>query len=297
MKRLLAIFSSFLLMGGSKAQSIAGAQKLLYYGRYDGAAHQLHALLQTDPSNTEAWWLLTQVYVHDHRLAALQDTLQAMPAAVRQQPMALCAEGLLFLARKEKDSASSCFNRALKATREKDPHVLLSVAIANETDHADSNDVKYAIDVLNKAIRRDKHNAELYVALGDAYRRLMDGANSYKAYSDALAQDSRSVDALYKLGKIFLTQNNTDMYLKYFDDAVNLDSMYAPAWFELYYHYYFRDVNTAKRCLDHYIAASDPSVENDYLMTDLLYASRKYSDAIEHAQGLITRQGKVSEPR
>jgi tetratricopeptide (TPR) repeat protein len=50
-------------------------------------------------------------------------------------------------------------------------------------------------------------------------------------------------------------------------------------------------------CLNHYIAASDPGVKNDYLLTDLLYASRKYDDAITHAQQLIADRGESSEPR
>lgn len=297
MKRLLFILLTFFLMGGSKAQSLAEAQKLLDYGRYDGAAHQLHSLLATDPANAGAWWLLTEVYVHQHRIPALRDTLRAMPAAIGQQPMALCTDGQLFLALHQKDSAAACFDRALAETRQKDPQVLLAAALAHETESSDTTDAHYAVDLLNKAIKRDKHDAQLYVALGDAYRRLMDGDNSYKAYADALAQDKRSADAMYKLGKIFVSQNNADMYLKYFNDAVQADSMYAPAWYELYYHWYFRDVNKARECLDHYIAASDPSVENDYLLTDLLYASQKYSEAIDHARRLISDQGKVSEPR
>ncbi|HVS97303.1 MAG TPA: tetratricopeptide repeat protein [Puia sp.] len=297
MKRLLFTALTIFLMGGSKAQSLAGAQKMLDYGRYDGAAHQLHVLLQTDPANTEAWWLLSQVYVHQRRLPALRDTLRYLPAAVTGQPMALCARGLLFLALHQKDSARTRFDQALAETKQKDPHVLLAVATADETDPADTTDARHAIDLLNKAIRRDKHNPRLYIALGDAWRRLLDGGSAYKAYSDALAQDSRSVDAMFRLGKIFVSQNNPDMYLKYFNEAVAADSTYAPAWYELYYHYYFRDVYMAKRCLDHYIAASDPSLENDYLLTDLLYASRQYTAAINHAQQLIARQGSVTEPR
>jgi tetratricopeptide (TPR) repeat protein len=87
------------------------------------------------------------------------------------------------------------------------------------------------------------------------------------------------------------------MYLKYFNEATEADALYGPAWYELYYHYYFRDVNKAMDCLDHYIAASDASVANDYLVTDLLYASRKYAAAIDRAQRLIAQQGKVTEPR
>ena len=295
MQKLLLAVCTFFLMGGSKAQSIAEAQKLLYYERFDGAAHLLQTQLHSDPNNAEAWWLLTQIYVHKHRIPQLKDTLQAMPAAIRQQPMALCVFGQLALEQRQKDSAAVFFAQALKETKEKDPIVLLAVATAHQD--ADSGNAQYAIELLNKAIKRDKHNAELYVALGNAYRKLADGTNAYTAYNNALAQDSKDVEAMYRLGKIFVTQANPDMYLKYFNQAVAADSMYAPAWYELYYYYYFRDVNKAMQCLDHYVASTDPGPNNDYLITDLLYASRKYQAAIDHAQQLIASQGATSEPR
>jgi len=294
-KILFFTVCTFFFMGGSKAQSTAEARKLLYYERFDGAAHALQTLLKTDPNNSEAWWLLTQTYVDKHRIPGLHDTLQQMPATVRQQPLGLCALGALALEEHKNDSALGYFNQALRMTKEKDPSILLAVATAEQC--GDSVTAKSAIAVLNKAIKRDKHDPEVYVALGNVYRRLMDGTNAYKAYEDALAQDPRAVDAMYRIGKIFATQENPEMYLKYFNQAVTTDSLYAPAWFELYYYYYFRDVKKAMACLDHYVAASDPGIENDYLITDLLYASRKYQAAIDHAQQLIAAQGKVTEPR
>jgi len=282
-------------MGGSKAQSTAEARKLLYYERYDGAAHVLQSLLKTDAGNSEAWWLLTQTYVAKHRIPALHDTLQLMPTAARQQPLGLCALGELALEEHKNDSATAYFNQALTLTKEKDPSILNAVATAEQS--GDSTTAQSAIALLNKAIKRDKHDAELYVTLGNVYRRLMDGTNSYKAYEDALAQDPKAVDAMYRIGKIFVSQDNSEMYLKFFNQAVAADSLYAPAWYELYYYYYFRDVNKAMECLDHYIAATDPGIENDYLVTDLLYASRKYQAAIDHAQQLVAAQGAVTEPR
>jgi len=297
MKKMLFVVVIFFMMGGSKAQSLAEARKLLYYDRYDGAAHQLHSFLEANPINSEGWLLLTQVYIHQKHIPALRDTLSKMSYDVQQQPLGICANGQLLLMEHRKDSAMSYFQRALQMTKEKDVPVLLAVARAEET--ADSSDANYAfaIDVLNKAIKRDKRDADLYVELGNIYRRLMDGTNSYKAYQDALTQDPKNAEALYRTGKIFVTQNNPEMYLKYFNDAVAADPLYGPAWYELYYHYYFRDVNKAKDCLDHYIAAADPSINNDYLVTDLLYSSRKYPEAIGHAQQLIAQQGKVTEPR
>lgn len=297
MNRLLLFALIFLMMGGSKAQSTAEARKLLQYERYDGAAHQLHSFLQGNVANAEAWLLLTQVYIHQKRIPALRDTLSKMPYDAQQQPLGICALGQLLLQEHHRDSAMVYFDRALKMTKEKDVPVLLAIARAQETaDSADAN-YAFALDLLNKGIRRDKHDVDLYIEMGNIYRRLIDGTNSYKAYQDALAEDPHNVEALYRLAKIFITQNNSETYLKYLNDAVTADAMYGPAWFELYYHYYFRDVNKAKDCLDHYIAASDHSVTNDYLVTDLLYSSRKYAEAITRAQQLIAQQGKGVEPR
>ncbi len=283
------------MMGGLKAQSLAEARKLMYYERYDGAAHQLQVLLEADPNNAQAWWLLTQVYVHRHHLQPIKDSLRQIPILLLESPLILCAKGQVLLEQHQKDSAAVYFGKALDQTKEKDPVVL--AAIAQAQVEADSGDAQYAIDLLNKAIRKEKHSPELYVELGDAYRRLGDGGESYKAYQDALALDARYAKANYRAGKIFVTQNNPEQYLKYFNAAVAADSLYAPAWYELYYHDYFRDVNKAMDDLNHYIVATDPGIRNDYLVTDLLYASRKYQEAIQKAQHLISRQGGVSEPR
>jgi predicted Zn-dependent protease len=295
MRKLLLLLTTVFMMGGSKAQSIAEAREQLYYERYDGAAHLLQNLLHADPNNSEAWLLLTQTYVHRRRISALHDTLSNMPVEASRQPLGLCALGQLALEEHRKDSAAHYFDEALAITKQKDPVILLAIARAHQS--ADSGDAQYAVTLLDMAIKRDKHDPGLYVALGDAYRRLADGGSSFKAYEDALAQDKRYAAALYRIGKIFISQNNPDMYVKYFNDAVSMDSLYAPAWYELYYYNYFRDVNKAMICLNHYVAATDPSVANDYLITDLLYASRKYQAAIDHAQELIARQGGTSEPR
>ncbi|HEY6900881.1 MAG TPA: tetratricopeptide repeat protein [Puia sp.] len=293
-KLLLSIGIILFVMGGPRAQSISEARKLLYYERYDGAAHQLQTLIKADPNNTEAWWLLTQAYLHQNRPQAIRDSLQYLPAAVAGQPFALCIRGQLALEQSRKDSANGYFSKALAMTKEKDPVILQAIAKAHQD--ADSGNAQYALELLDKAAKKDRKNPEIYVAEGDAYRKIQDGGQAFKAYQEALNQDSKYAKALYKQGKIFVTQNNAEQYLKYFNDAVAADSSYAPAWYELYYHYYFRDVNKAAEYLNHYIANTDPGVQNDYLVTDLLYSSRKYNEAIRHAQQLLG-QSNTAEPR
>jgi len=201
----------------------------------------------------------------------------------------------LLLQQKKTAEAKNQFDAALKKTKEKDAEVLEAIAKAHF--EASSGDANYAAELLEKAIKRDKRNPELYVLIGDVYRKLMNGSESYKAYERALSINPDNPAANYKLGKIFLTQNNQEMYLKYFHKAVQLDSMYTPALYELYYHYYFRDVNQAMKYLDKYIAASDYDIKNELMVTDLLFASRKYPDAIKSAAELIQKLGPDAEPR
>jgi tetratricopeptide (TPR) repeat protein len=294
-KKLTIATCLLLMMGSLRSQSTIEAYRLLYYQRYEGATHLLQSILKADPNNAEAWWLLTRAYLHSGKTNIIRDSLRILPRGNADAPLVLCAYGQVLLQDNKKDSAGLCFNKALDETKQKDPRVMLAIALAQQD--APAGDAGYAIDLLNRAIKRDKRNPELYVALGNAYRKLANGAESYKAYQSALEQDSRYAEAAYRMGKIFLSQANEPMYVKYFNDAVAADSLFGPAWYELYYHYYFKDVNKAMDCLLHYIAASDKSSANDYLLTDLLYASRKYQDAIQHAQLILGQQGQQAEPR
>jgi len=294
-KKLTFSICLLFVMGGLRSQSTVEAYRLLYYQRYEGAAHLLQSIIKANPNNAEAWWLLTRTYLHNGKADIIRDSLRLLPVGNANAPLILCSYGQVLLQDHKKDSAMLYFNKALEETKQKDPKVLLAIAIAQQD--APEGDAAYAIDMLNRAIKRDKRNPELYVAMGNAYRKLANGTESYKAYQAALDQDNRYAEADYRLGKIFVSQGNDVMYVKYFNDAVTADSLYAPAWYELYYHYYFKDVNKAMDCLQRYIAASDKSSTNDYLLTDLLYASRKYQDAIQHAQQILGQQGQQTEPR
>ncbi|MHA4811394.1 tetratricopeptide repeat protein [Flavitalea flava] len=295
MKKVLFLALFVPVMGRLAAQPLQDAQKILNYERYDSAIHLMQKAIQANPNNTEAWWLLTQAYLGKDKIKPIKDSLLQLPAGNRNAPFVLCAYGYVLLQEHKKDSAAIYFNKALEETREKDPAILLAIGKA-QVD-APAGDANYAIDLLNKALKKDKHNAELYVTLGNAYRKLQNGSDSYKAYQNALQQDNNCAGASFRLGKIFISQGNPEMYLKYFNDAIRSDPNYAPAWYELYFYYYFRDVHKAADYLNHYIESSDKNIKNDYLLTDLMFVSKKYEDAIRNARRLIDRQGQKADPK
>ncbi|MEO5683627.1 MAG: tetratricopeptide repeat protein [Chitinophagaceae bacterium] len=283
------------ISGNARAQSLDTAKQLIYHERFGSAVTVLHDFLKSDPGNGTAWYLLARAYIGAGTQAVFNDTLQLAPEGVKDQPLIKSVLGHILLIRGDSLAAKAEFNHALKNSKMKDPGVLAEIASAHIATK-DGNAV-YALELLQKAIKKDKHSPALYVLTGDAYRKLMDGGNAYKAYQEALAKDKTYAEADYKIGKIYTSQKNAGQYLPSFEKAVAADPQYAPALYELYYHYYFTNLNLAKGYLTKYIQTSDYNIKNDYLVTDMLYATGKFSEAIAMADALIKKEGKAVQPR
>ena len=286
MKQIL--FFIFFMSGGYGiyAQSLQDAKTRMYDERYISASELLRNTIKSDSRSAEAWYLLTLCYLNDNKISSFWDSVPPVPAELENAPYIECAKGNVLLRRGKKDSAAAFFNSALNQTRQKDPAILLAVAIAHI--RADSGNATYALDLLSKAIKLDKKNPALYVEQGNAFRRLYNGTEAYKSYTKAIDINPAYAEAYYRLGKLFVTQNNPDMFLKYFRQATTADTSYAPAWYALYYYYYFKDPGQALVYLNRYISASDPDPVNNYRRADLLYLSKKYPEAIREADWLVS---------
>ncbi len=292
--------ASLLLLCGAMSvtamsQTIQDAKKSLYYERYNTAKEQLQHIVKTDPANAESWYLLSKAYIMSKDAAPLKQVLATSPADVQSAPFYQVAYGSYLLNAGNKDSARYYFDQALDKKGQKNPDLLAAVANAHIVTRA--GDVNYAIELLNKAIDRDKKDPALYTLLGDAFRKLGNGSEAYKVYSAGLDKDGKYAAGLYRMGKIFISQKNPEMYLKYFNQALEADSSYAPALYEMYYHYYFTDPQKAMAYFKQYVAKSDPDKDNDVLYTDLLYLNKQYQAAIANARQLLDRNSGDSMPR
>lgn len=273
------------------SQDIKQAKQFLYHERYSSAETVLHQILKNAPTNAEAWYLLTQAYLKQNKTKAITDSLGLAPNEIKDEPYYNVAMGSVLLYTSLPSKARPYFDIAVEKTKEKDADILFAVADAEIK--AEAGDANIAVDLLNKAIKRDKHNAALYAGLGNAYRKLKDASKAYQSYQDALHEDSHFAEASYRLGMIFVSQKNPEMYLKYFNDAIDADPEYAPALYQLYFHYYFKNVNKAMEYLQKYMAVSDENIQTTYDYTDMLFLTGKYDEAIKNAQQLIQTDHNV----
>ena len=297
------LLSIMILLTGtiSFCQSIDTGKKLMYYERWEGAEQNFEKLISQDSSNLDAYYWLTEVLIEKEKLEEarqlekkLNDYLTTN-SQVERSMLDRIREAELLLLSGDVGAARLIFDDLLKKTKEKNPDVL--IAIVRAWVHTKNPDYNHLLYLLDKAEKKDKNNPVIFSLRGDVYRRLNNGGKAVQSYQQALQKDPSFAEAAYKIGKIYLTQNNPEMFLQYFNEAVTKDPAYAPAYYELYYYYYFRDVNKARQYLDQYIAHADPSVENDYLLTDLLFVSQKPEEAIEKASSLLRSQGEAAKPR
>src|SRR6218665_792160 len=295
MKKTALIFSFVNVSFALSAQSIADGKSYLENERYASAESAFHAVLNQQPANAEAWYLLTSTYFKQELANEAADTLALAPPSVHEDPYYLVAYGGLLLNTDKADSANHYFEQAISLTKSKDAGILAAVAEAHIESAKGNPD--YALQVLEKALKRDKKNAGLLVLQGNAYRRLHKGSEAYQADQEAIGLDKNSPNAYFQLGRIFLTQKNAEMYIDYFNKSIAADKAFAPAYYALYNHYLYTDPAKAKEYFDQYKSCYDKTPQNDYDQTDFLYITKQYQPAIDQATQLILRDGEKAPAR
>ncbi|HUB62041.1 MAG TPA: tetratricopeptide repeat protein [Puia sp.] len=281
------------------AQTVDQGRKFYYYKRYKSAKDVFDKVLAANPNNIEA------IYWDGQTLLAMKDSVAARDLYSKalqtngNAPLLLAGMGGVELRFGKTQDARSHFDMALQLSKNRDVPVFN--AVAKNNIEAPQGDIVYALEKLNAATNvRHFNDADTYVLMGDAYRRLIDGGNAVQAYQKALSIDPKDAEAEYQIGKIYLTQNNVDYFLPAFQKAVEMDPAYAPAYYELFYYYYNHwnadNIPKATDALNKYIANSDPGPNVDMLQTDFLIVTGKFADAKAKAQAIIAADGDKVDP-
>jgi predicted Zn-dependent protease len=295
MKQLFLLCSLGFLGNTLFAQSIDEGKKFLNYERFTSAQNVFSKLIAANPNDIEAVYWLGQTYIQNDEnpdtvaaKALYQKTLQANP----NTPLLMVGMGEIALMEGQKEDARNKFEAAISIPKKRDlPEILTAVGRANVDTK--SGDPVYAIDKLNQAADKEKKDPEIQILLGDAYRKMIDGANATTSYNNALALDPKNARADFMIGRIYETQGygQEPIYMKYYNAAIAADPNFAPVYYWLYNYYYQRDVNKSRDYLNKYIVVADPDSKNCYAEASLLYVSKLYQQAITKSDECIASAG------
>ncbi|HYF33286.1 MAG TPA: tetratricopeptide repeat protein [Chitinophagaceae bacterium] len=297
MKKIsLSLVAFIMSISFAFAQDIGQGRKFFYYERYKSAKETFEKILASNPNNIEAIYWLGQTLIEQKDSAAAKALYQRAMTTNSNPPLLLVGMGHIELMEGKTNDARQRFETALSLTKSKDIQVFNAIGRANALTRL--GDANYAIEKLTQATQLKGFNDPYtYLIMGDAYRKNIDGGGAVTAYNKALALDPKLAAAKYRIGKVYLTQNNKEFFLPAFEQAIQIDPAYTPALYELFYYWYFRDVNKAEEYLNQYVANFDQGPEIEYLRTDFRYAKGDFAGAKIRAQELINQMGDKVNPR
>lgn len=281
-----------------QAQSLEDGKKFMYYERYASAKEEFSKLVAAKPADAAASYWLGQAYISLGDVAKAKEVYQQALQAKASEPLLLVGMGHIELLENKTADARNRFETALSLSKSKDIEVLHAIGRANT--YAKAGDANYGISKLTLATTlKGFKDAAVYVTMSDAYfKKLNDGGNAVLSLNNALNLNPKLAAARHKEGLIYKTQNNREVFMPAFENAIELDPAYAPAYFSLYLYWFERDVTKAADYLNKYIAHVDPDLQNEYYKIDLKYVSGNYQEAIDEANLLINKIGvDIIKPR
>ncbi len=295
--KITTLILSLVLTGNMLfAQSIDDGKKFLYYERYNSAKDIFSKAVNANPNNIDAVYWLGQTYIGMEDVASAQALYQKALQANPNNPLLMVGVGHVELLQNKTNDARNRFETAISLTKGKDVNILNAIGKANVD--AKAGDANYAIEKLKMAADKDKKNADILINLGDAYRKITDGANAQISYQNALALSPNNARASFMIGRLYQTQGTSQeqYYMKYYNDAIAKDPNYAPVYFWLYDYYYRRDVNKSRDYLTKYTSVADPDVKNCYYQASILFASSLFKESIAKSDECISSGGSNPYP-
>ncbi|MFN2438399.1 MAG: tetratricopeptide repeat protein [Chitinophagaceae bacterium] len=284
---LLALFTL-----SAFAQSIQDGVNNLYAGRNASAKAAFEKMLASNPNNIEATYWLGQTHIATENLAAARQVYEKALASNGNAPLVLVGMGHVELMEGKNNEARQRFETAISLSRGKkgdDPMVLNAIGRANI--ESKTGDIPYAIAKLNAAAALAPNNPDIFINLGNAYRKARDGGQAVTNYMKAASANPALAN--YRMALIYQTQRNWEVFNQHLNKAIAADPKFAPAYNSLYNYQllYKKDFAAANELAQKYINASDPSIQNDYFKAQASFLQKNYDQAIATGKNILNQVG------
>ncbi|WP_333599849.1 tetratricopeptide repeat protein [Flavobacterium sp.] len=268
----------------AKAQDLEPAKKAIDAEQFEKAKSLLKSVIQAKPTNGKAAFLLGNIYlkqnIADSASIYFQKGLTATDGA-RFNNIGLAQ---LDLDKDNKAAAQAKFDLVTKDLKKKDTEEY--VYIAQAYMNADKPDYKSAIAVLTKAATANPTDAQVQLALGDAYYGDKKQNEAYVAYRNAYQTDSSLIRAKMQLGVLLKGAKAYTEAVKAYNEVIGINPNYGPVYRELAETYYLWGNNEPKTYTENiqkalgfyekYMSLTDYSITSRMRHADFLILAKDY---------------------
>lgn len=288
----VAFFASFTLVN---AQDIEQAKKAIDAEQFEKAKTILKSLLQAKPSNGTASFLLGNVYMSQKELDSAKIFYQKGITGSDGAKLNYIGLGQLDLEAKNQTAAQSNFDIAIKDAKRKDATV--PTYIARAYMNISKPDYKNAITILERAKIDSPQNADLLLALGDAYYLENKQNEAYSSYRSAFQIDPTMLRAKMQLGVLLKGAKSYDLAINSFNEVIAINPNYGPVYRELAETYYKWGRNKPSKAsenmqlaisnYDKYMSMTDYSLASRMRRADFLVLLKNWPELEKEANKMI----------
>jgi lipopolysaccharide biosynthesis regulator YciM len=272
-------FALLTTAGMVHAQDLEQAKKTIDAEQYEKAKGMLKSIVQAKPSNGRAAFLLGNIYLKQNIADSAKIYFQKGITGSDGGKLNYAGLGQIELDNNNTSAAQSNFDQALKDVKKKDTEEY--IAVARAYIEADKPDYKKAIEILGKAKLANPADAQVQLALGDAYYGDKNQNEAYAAYRNAFQADNTLIRAKMQLGVLLKGAKAYTEAVKSFNDVIATNPNYGPVYRELAETYYYWGNNEPKK-YNEYIKQALTYYEKYMTLTDYSLTSR-----MRHADFLI----------
>lgn len=276
------------------SQSLDDAKKAIDNEQYQKAKTILRNLTSTKPDEAENYFYLGNVYLETDYPDSAKAVYNKGVAADDDFALNYIGLGAVDLESNNDAAAKAKFDKAASMARRKD--YLEYLYIGKAYLEAPKPNYAAAVASLQKAKEVNAKDAEIHLALGDAYRGQKKNSEAYSAYRTAFDLDKNLLRAKVELGVINKSSKAYKESAAEFNSVLSINANYAPAYRELADTYYLwanaepKDYDTKiKQALDYYkkyMDLTDKSLESRMRYADFLIRAKDYKTLQQEAQAM-----------
>lgn len=278
---------SFALLASTfttQAQDLEPAKKAIDAEQFEKAKGLLKSIIQAKPSNGKANFLLGNIYLKQNIADSAAIYFQKGLTASESAKLNHIGLGQMDLDANNHSAAQAKFDMVTKDLKKKDTEEL--VYIARAYMNADKPNYKKAIEVLNKAKLANPNDAQVQLALGDAFYGDKNQNDAYVAYRNAYQTDNTLIRAKMQLGVLLKGAKAYTEAVKAYNEVITINSNYGPVYRELAEtHYlwgnnepktYTENIKKALGFYEKYMSLTDYSLNSRMRHADFLILAKDY---------------------